>query len=68
MICEHYYTIMTDEQVKYSTDDLTFFFCLLFDEYSKLLTRMKDNEFKQFHWTVYYTSDTRVLIHFVTKK
>lgn len=67
MIAEHYYTIMVDEQVKMSTDDFTFFICVLFDDYSKLEKKMDVKEIKKFKWTIYRSSDDRILIHFVTK-
>ena len=65
MITEHSYTIMTNEVVKHSTDDLTFFICLLFNEYSDLEKRMNANEFKKFKWSVYTSSDDKILIHFI---
>ena len=65
MICEHFYTIMTNEVVKHSTDDFTFFICLLFNEYSDLEKRLNNNEFKKLKWTVYQSSDYKVIIHFI---
>lgn len=65
MICEHSFTIMVNEQVKHSTDDFTFFICLLFNEYSDLEKKLDAKEFKKFKWTVYSSEDNKILIHFV---